>query len=64
MRCGNCGDQGHVSQDCTVGCRYCGNLGHLSENCDSSDPNFGMFGSEESGIGVNTDKNEVISKLF
>jgi hypothetical protein len=66
MRCGNCGDQGHVSQECIVGCRYCGNLGHLSENCDSSNsnPNFGIFG-EEGGIGVNADKNEIVSpKLF
>ncbi|CAB4394763.1 unnamed protein product [Rhizophagus irregularis] len=51
MRCGNCGDQGHVSQECTVGCRYCGNSGHLSENCDTPNYNFvGGSGSEENGI--------------
>ncbi|CAJ0850922.1 1497_t:CDS:2 [Entrophospora sp. SA101] len=33
VRCGNCGEQGHVSQDCKIGCRYCGDLRHLSEYC-------------------------------
>ncbi|RIA91463.1 hypothetical protein C1645_118857 [Glomus cerebriforme] len=57
MRCGNCGDQGHVSQECTVGCRYCGNSEHLSENCDSPNSNFAnSSGGEESGMGINSDK--------
>ncbi|GBB83947.1 hypothetical protein RclHR1_01060011 [Rhizophagus clarus] len=58
MRCGNCGDQGHVSQECTVGCRYCGNSGHLSENCDSSNYNFEGSGREENGKRVNTDRSD------
>ncbi|CAG8492033.1 7869_t:CDS:2 [Paraglomus occultum] len=36
LRCGNCGEQGHVSADCSSGCRYCGGLNHLSENCGQS----------------------------
>ncbi|CAG8511523.1 8196_t:CDS:2 [Diversispora eburnea] len=34
LRCGNCGDQGHISQNCNLGCRYCGDPKHLSENCN------------------------------
>jgi hypothetical protein len=64
MRCGNCGDQGHVSQECTIGCRYCGNSGHLSENCNSSNYNFvGGSGNEENGISVNTDRSDKIIDL-
>ncbi|CAI2181661.1 18194_t:CDS:2 [Funneliformis geosporum] len=48
VRCGNCGDQGHVSQDCTIGCRYCGDLGHLSENCDTSILGGGSVNSDKS----------------
>ncbi|CAG8810544.1 417_t:CDS:1, partial [Racocetra persica] len=36
VRCGNCGGQNHISQECITGCRYCGDLGHLSELCSSS----------------------------
>jgi len=45
LRCGNCGEQGHVSADCSSGCRYCGGLNHLSENC-------GQSGIDVSGIGL------------
>ncbi|KAI9269827.1 hypothetical protein BY458DRAFT_510542 [Sporodiniella umbellata] len=33
IRCGNCGETGHSSSDCTGYCRYCGSLEHLSESC-------------------------------
>ncbi|CAG8663755.1 1224_t:CDS:2, partial [Dentiscutata heterogama] len=31
VRCGNCGGQNHISQECITGCRYCGDPRHLSE---------------------------------
>ncbi|KAI8638225.1 hypothetical protein BD408DRAFT_446955 [Parasitella parasitica] len=33
IRCGNCGEVGHASQECKDHCRYCGSLEHLSETC-------------------------------
>ncbi|CAG8651015.1 3370_t:CDS:1, partial [Acaulospora colombiana] len=36
LRCGNCGDQGHISQECNNGCRYCNSFEHLSESCNQS----------------------------
>ncbi|CAG8589391.1 5279_t:CDS:2 [Acaulospora morrowiae] len=36
LRCGNCGELGHVSQECSTGCRYCSSFEHLSESCNLS----------------------------
>ncbi|CAG8521932.1 8620_t:CDS:1 [Funneliformis mosseae] len=60
VRCGNCGDQGHVSQDCTIGCRYCGDLGHLSENCDSSILGGGSVNSDKSDKVIDQNNSSLI----